>query len=193
MTQLNWIKRCIVAAFCAFCAFGMAAASGQTVTLTFDNIDDLGPYPDSWTESGFSVTSLEPNGPHLHSGGGALLLHSREGSQPYRIQRLDGGSFDVLAFDYFGGDSVFVSDTGATFTILGDQPMATFTMSADFQHVTYIDWFMPNPGDLSTPDPQWGTVDNVVMNISPVPEPASVSMLGLGLAGLLLRGRRRQP
>jgi hypothetical protein len=48
---------------------------------------------------------------------------------------------------------------------------------------------MPNPGDLSTPDPQWGNIDNVVLNVSPVPEPAAVTMLGLGLAGLLLRGR----
>jgi hypothetical protein len=187
MTQSSWIKRCI-AAVC--CVFGMAAASAQTVTLTFDNIDNLGPYPDAWAESGFSVTSLEPNGPHLHSGANSLVLHSREGSQPYRFQRLDGGSFDFLAFDYFGGDSVFVSDTGATFTILGDQPLATFAMSAAFQNVHYIDWFMPNPGDLSTPDAQWGEIDNFVTNISPVPEPAQVAMLGLGLSGLLLRGRR---
>lgn len=105
MTQSSWLQRCIVA-LC--CAFGMAGALAQTVTLTFDNIGNLGPYQDSWTESGFSVTSLEPNGPHLHSGADWLVLHSREGSQPYPIQRLDGGSFDFLAFDYFGGDSVFV-------------------------------------------------------------------------------------
>jgi hypothetical protein len=187
----RWIQRFLLA---VCCACGMAAASAQTVTLTFDNIGDLGPYPDSWTESGFSITSLEPSGGHLHSGANSLLLHSREGSQPYRFQRLDGGSFDFLAFDYFGGDSVFVSDTGATFTILGDQPLATFTLPAGFQHVSYVDWFMPNPGDLSTPDPQWGEIDNVVTNISPVPEPAAPAMLalglGLGLAGLLLRGRR---
>jgi hypothetical protein len=168
----------------------MAAASAQTVTLTFDNIGNLGPYPDSWTESGFSVTSLDPSGGHLHAGANSLVLHSREGSQPYRFQRLDGESFDFIAFDYFGGDSVFVSDTGATFTIMGDQPLATFTLPAAFQSVTYIDWFMPNPGDLSTPDPQWGEIDNVVTNISPAPEPGQVAMLGLGLAGLLLHGRR---
>jgi hypothetical protein len=189
MTQSSWIKRFALA---VCCAFGMACAPAfaQTVTLTFDNIGNLGPYPDSWTESGFSVTSLEPNGPHLHAGANSLVLHSREGSQPYRFQRLDGESFDFIAFDYFGGDSVFVSDTGATFTILGDQPLATFTMPASFQHVTYIDWFMPNPGDLSTPDPQWGEIDNFVTNISPAPEPGQVAMLGLGLAGLLLHGRR---
>ena len=59
-----------------------------------------------------------------------------------------------------------------------------------FRNVSYIDWFMPNPGDLETPDPQWGEIDNIVMNISPVPEPGQVAMLGLGLAGLLLYGRR---
>jgi hypothetical protein len=56
---------------------------------------------------------------------------------------VDGGSFDFLSFDYFGGDSVFVSDTGATFTILGDQPLANFVLPAAFQNVSYIDWFMP--------------------------------------------------
>jgi hypothetical protein len=190
MTQSScWLKHWIVA---ACCACGMAAASAQMVTLTFDTIDDLGPYPDSWTESGFVITSLEPSGGHLHSGGGSLVLHSREGSQPYRIQRLDGGAFDFLGFDYAGGDSVFVSDGGATFTILGDQPLTTFTMPSAFQHVTYIDWFMPNPGDLSTPFEQWANIDNVTTFVSPVPEPAQATMLGLGLAGLLLRGRRRQ-
>jgi hypothetical protein len=187
MTQSSWIKRCI-AAVC--CACGMAAASAETVTLTFDHIAELGPYPDSWTESGFIITSLYADGPHLHAGSDELWLHSREGSSPYRIQRVDGGSFDFVGFDYAGGDSIFVSNGGASFTILGDQPMAPFAMSASFQHVTYIDWFMPNPGDLSTPQEQWGTIDNIVMNVSPVPEPAQVAMLGLGLAGLLLRGRR---
>jgi len=189
MAPSRWIKHCIVA---LGCALGMACASAQTVTLTFDNISDLGPYPDSWTESGFSITSLEPSGGHLHSAADALLLHSREGSQPYRFQRIDGSNFGFVAFDYFGGDSVFVSDTGATFTILGDQPLATFTLPAAFQNVSYIDWFMPNPGDLSSPDPQWGQIDNVVMNLSPVPEPGQVAMLGLGLTGLLLVGRRRR-
>lgn len=189
MRQSSWFKRCILA---LFCACGMATASAQTVTLTFDHIGDLGLYLDSWTESGFIITSLEPLGGHLHSGNDTLWLHSREGSQPYRIQRIDGGSFDFLAFDYAGDDSVFVSDTGASYSILGGHPLATFTMSAAFRHVSYIDWFMPNPGDLSTPFEQWGNIDNIVMNISPVPEPGQAAMLGLGLAGLLLYRRQRR-
>jgi hypothetical protein len=188
MTQPSWMKHCITA---AFCACGMAAASAETVTLTFDHIGDTDLYPLTYTESGFFIESLYTDGPHLHAGGGSLVLHSREGSSPYQIRRLDGGSFDFAGFDYFGGDSVFVSDTGASFTILGDQPLATFTMSDAFRNVTYINWYMNNPGDLETPDPQWGEIDNIVMNISPAPEPAQVAMLGLGLAGLLLRARRK--
>jgi hypothetical protein len=187
-TQPSWIKHCIAAACCA-CA--MATASAETVTLTFDHIGDTDLYPLSYTESGFFIESLYTNGPHLHAGAGSLVLHSREGSSPYQIRRLDGGSFDFVGFDYFGGDSVFVSDTGASFTILGDQPLATFTMSDAFRNVTYINWYMNNPGDLSQPDPQWGEIDNIVTNISPAPEPAQVAMLGLGLAGLLLRARRK--
>jgi hypothetical protein len=34
------------------------------------------------------------------------------------------------------------------------------------------------------------TFDNIVTNISPAPEPGQAAMLGLGLAGLLLFGRR---
>ena len=102
------------------------------------------------------IVSLVPVGGHPHPGPGELWLHSREGSSPYQIRRTDGGSFDFLAFDYAGGDSLFVSDTGASFTILGDQPPATFTMPAGFQNVRYINWYMNNPGDLDSPFAQWG-------------------------------------
>jgi hypothetical protein len=140
------------------------------VTLTFDQLNDM--YPLSYTEQAFINTSLFADGGHLHSGGNALWLHSREGSSPYHIQRVDGGSFDLVRFDFSGGDSLFVSNTGASFTILGDQPLATFTMPASFQNISYINWFMTNPGDLNTPNEQWGRIDNIVMNLVPVPEPA---------------------
>jgi hypothetical protein len=157
----NPIKRCIAA---VLCVFGIAtAASAATVTLTFDTFDDP-LYPASYTQSGFIITSLYPDGGHLHAGDGNLWLHSREGSSPYQLRRIDGGSFDFLGFDYQGGDSLFVSDTGASFTILGDQPLATFTMPAAFHDVTTIDWFMNNPGDLDFPELQWGAIDNVVLN-----------------------------
>jgi hypothetical protein len=184
----SWFKRCVAAA-CFAC--GIATASADPVTLTFDHIGDFDLYPLSYTESGFFIVSLYPDGGHLHAGDGLLLLHSREGSSPYQIRRLDGGSFDFLGFDYSGGDSVFVSDTGASFTILGDQPLASFTLPAAFHNVSYIDWYMNNPGDLSTPQEQWGQIDNIVLNVAAVPEPAQAAMLGFGVAGLLLRARRR--
>jgi hypothetical protein len=163
------------------------AASAQT--LTFTGIGNLGPYPDSWTESGFIITSLAspPAGPHLHAGDDNLLLHSGEGSSPYQIRRLDGGTFNFLSFDYSGGDSIFVTNTGATFTILGDQPLANFVLSPAFQNASYVNWYMNTPGDEPPYFEQWGTIDNIVMS---VPEPSHAAMLALGLAGVLLGARR---
>jgi hypothetical protein len=183
-------RRIAIAIVSCICACAAAGASAETVTLTFDHIGDAGPYPDSYTESGFVITSLYPNAPHLHAGGSSLVLHSREGSSPYHIEGVDGGSFDFLGFDYMGGDSLFVTDTGASFTILGDQPLASFTMPASFHDVTYVNWYMNNPGDLDFPDPQWGEIDNIALNVPAVPEPAQAAMFGIGVAGLLLRARR---
>jgi hypothetical protein len=179
MTQTRLIKQLTAAALCTF----SLAASAQT--LTFDGIgDEL--YPLSWTESGFIITSLSPDGPHLHGGNDNLMLHSNVGSSPYQIRRLDGGVFDLLSFEYTGGDSLFVTDTGASFTILGEQPWATFTMSPAFRDVSYVNWYMNTPGEPPFFE-QWGTIDNVVLS---VPEPAHAAMLGLGLIGVLLRARR---
>jgi hypothetical protein len=181
MTKTKLIKRCAAAALCAF------SLTAGAQTLTFDGIgDEL--YPLSWTESGFIITSLSPDGPHLHPGNDNLMLHSNVGSSPYQIRRVDGGTFDFLGFDYTGGDSLFMTDTGASFTILGEQPWASFTMSPAFQNVSYVNWTMNTPGDPPFFE-QWGTIDNIVLS---VPEPSHAAMFALGLAGLLLRGRRRR-
>lgn len=182
----SWLK-CCAAVGAGWCAAGIVSAA--TVAITFDTIGDFDLYPLSYTEDGFFIESLEPAGGHLHAGTGVLLLHSREGSSPYRIRRLDGGRFDFLGFDYSGGDSLFVTDTGASFTILGDQPLATFVMPDGFHDVSYVNWTMNNPGEEGPFGEQWGTVDNIIANVPPAPEPAQAAMLGLGLIALLL-GRR---
>jgi hypothetical protein len=187
MTQTSLINRLTARiAVAALCTFSVAASAQ---TLTFDGIGNLGPYPESWTESGFFITSLAlpPAGPHLHAGDDNLMLHSQVGSSPYQFRRLDGGIFDFLSFDYSGGDSLFVTDTGASFTILGDQPWANFVMPASFQNVSYVNWYMNTPGDEPPYFEQYGTIDNVVLS---VPEPSHAAMLGLGLAAVLLRARR---
>lgn len=40
-----------------------------------------------------------------------------------RIRRVDGANFDLLGFEYLGGDSAFIADTGTSFEILGEVPL----------------------------------------------------------------------
>src|SRR5688572_4632845 len=99
--------------------FGAGAASAAIIVIDFDDIE--GTYIDSYSESGFIIDSLAvpPSGPHLHPGSGNLWLHSLVGSSPYQLRRVDGTNFDLLGFEYFGGDSLFVANNGASFEILG--------------------------------------------------------------------------
>jgi hypothetical protein len=182
MKQLSWMKHCVLA---AGLACGVGTASAEIVTLTFDNIRVGVIRPNAYRESGFFINSLWDASPTLHGADDMLWLNSGAGSSPYQIRLEDGGTFDFLGFSYAGGDALFVSDTGATFTILGDQPMASFTLPDAFKNVSYINWYMTSTGDVM----QWGKIDNVAMNVAAVPEPAHAAMLGLGLAALAMRRR----
>jgi len=191
MRQTSWMKRSIAAA-CLACGAFAGSACADPVTLSFTGIDDIGPYPSSWTESGFIITSLVPASGHLHTALDTLVLHDGFGSSPYQIRRIDGGSFDLIGFDFAGADSAFISNTGASFLIPGNQPWTTFTMPLAFQNVSYVNWYMSSVEPSGLVDYHWAYLDNVVTNVSPVPEPAQAALLGLGLAGLLLHRRRAQ-
>jgi hypothetical protein len=172
----------------AFCLFGAGAASAETMDFVDIGLVDL--FPVSYTEFGYIVTSIAPlsEGPHLHPGNENLMLHSNVGSSPYQFKRVDGASFNFFGFDYVGGDSLFVADNGASFTIHKDQPLASFVMSNAFQNVKYVNWYMNILSDEGPYFEQYGTIDNVVMVA--VPEPSTIAMWGLGLLGLLGAARR---
>jgi len=181
------LMRQLAAAF----AFMLAAGAAQAALVVIDFDDIEGIYIESYSESGFIFTSLATEGgPHLHPGGGNLWLHSQVGSSPYQLRREDSMPFDFLGFEYLGGDSVFVADTGAMFNIVGEVPLTHYELPASFQNVNYINWYMNTPDPDDPFGEQWGRIDNIVTRVPPVPEPAHAGMLGLGLAGLLAAARR---
>lgn len=185
MSASGLMKQLVAAIVFMLCA---GAAPAAIITIDLDEIEGI--YLDSYAESGFIITSLYPQGGHLHVGERNLWLHSSVGSSPYQIRREDGGNFDLLGFEYLGGDSLFVADTGATFEILGMVPLTHYELPASFQNVNYINWYM---NTLDPEDPfgeQWGMIDNIVTRVAPVPEPAHAGMLGLGLAALAAAVRR---
>jgi hypothetical protein len=189
MSRFRLMKQLAVASVFTLAA---GAASAEIITIDFDEIGDEFVI-ESYTESGFIITSLDTatGFPHLHPGFGNLMLHSSVGSSPYQIRRVDGGSFGFRGFDYLGGDSLFVADTGASFGILGEVPLTHYDLSG-FTNVNYVNWYM---NTLNPDDPfgeQWGTIDNIVMEAAPVPEPAPAALLGLGLAGLFVARRSRK-
>jgi hypothetical protein len=63
-------------------------------------------------------------------------------------------------------------------------------MPSGFRNVSYVNWYMSSVEPSEPVDYRWGQLDNVVTNVSPVPEPAQAALLGPGLAGLLLHRRR---
>ncbi|MGX4642971.1 PEP-CTERM sorting domain-containing protein [Massilia sp. SYSU DXS3249] len=169
-----------------------ATASSAIVVIDFDDIEGI--YIDSYSESGYVFTSLATpaeGGPHLHPGGGNLWLHSQVGSSPYQIRREDGMNFDLLGFEYLGGDSTFIADTGATFNILGEVPLTFVELPASFQNINYVNWYMTTPDPDDIYGEEWGRIDNIVTRVPPVPEPAHAGMLGLGLAALVAARRAR--
>ena len=186
-----------------FCA-GQRAA--QAATITFNSLELAGSgYTDmnSYTEAGFTFTSVNlPSSPvafqsaqqgtsNSYAGSAGLALGNvgdsarlSAGGLPFSMFSIDlsrefdnvAGSLTVLFTGFFvGGGSTSQS---FTFSQFGFVP---FSFNSTFTNLDYVDF-----GTQTSP---YFQIDNVAATT--VPEPATIILLSMGLAGVAVETRRR--
>lgn len=94
--------------------------------------------------------------------------------------------------DIFGGSSIwFENKKGISYTL---ENFPTLLNTENFYITFAITSFVPGglPVDATPPNP-WASVFGVIdtVNVSPVPEPSTLLLMGSGLAGLVGIGRKR--
>ncbi len=158
-----------------FNAFTSALGAGQVLTLSYDTVTPAATLTSGWAGvslySGFT-DAVSPGAEDMFAGDPSASAWGTDGS----IGRFYGadnalGNHISLTYAYDTGAWTFSS---AGFSASGIGP-ANYALNG-------LRIGNGNGGDIN--------LDNLTVNISPVPEPASLALLGLGGLGVLLFRRR---
>ena len=200
---MTFKKTCVGVAL----GFGLLAASSECalaspVTVTFEGVAGTGQTSvgNNYTEAGYtfhnpgasSDAAIIPLSAYQNRSGSAYYTwNSPAANNPITLTQVGGGLFSLTQLDVGSKD-----DTASTFDIIGnlagggtivDHVMnaANFSMLTltGFDNLTSVN-FKYISGDF-------GAIDNLHLNNSTVPEPASLALAGLALVGLGLASRRK--
>lgn len=143
----------------------------------------------------FNPTIPNADGSHnifdysLFSSGGNLY-------EIFDVARLDGLSFaitpvipaNLYRIDPLTGVATLIAPTALNLTAVVDVNGTLYAFNAATGQVVTLDLATGNTSFVSNLDPAAG----LILGAAPIPEPASLALAGIGIAGMLIRSRRKR-
>jgi hypothetical protein len=176
-------------------------ASANATTITFDALEQSGTgaqVMSTYTESGFLLTAQNDFGSAFQGNtdfyaGSAGLLNNR-GNELTTLTKVGGGTFSLNGISLAEASTIY--GPGAIVTFIGNihgggTVSESFTVGnalaftaytfTGFSNLDSVTWLQTAP---------YSQFDNIVLDANAVPEPASLALIGLGIAGLVASRRK---
>lgn len=191
------------------CALFAVCSSSFATVLDFNSPEQW--WINNYSEDGFTVTRAFGDGMGVLAGGDGywnttgsshLMTWTNIGSvSGFTLTKNGGGIFNLNSFMYGNGyvsglwnpTSILVTGISGVNTItssinIGSTGIYTYNFGSEWTNLTSVSFAANGLGNRSIFDNI--VVDGPVQNN--VPEPASLALIGLGLAGLGVAGRRKR-
>lgn len=193
---MKFLKTVLIAAAAAFALPNISSAS----VVNFEDTSGFFQTPSSFTDQGLVFNSdgyqyiINGVGPNSNNGTQYLVDGYGTGLGTTTITAVGGAAFSLNQFDiglsYYAGTNENVTVVGNL--VGGGSVSQTISLTDAFQTITLTGF--NNLTSVIVPSLSFGYIafDNIVYNANQVPEPASLAIFGLGLAGLASLRRRKQ-